>query len=189
MNRLFSNLARVITSRGSTTLPNFVKNVSAVVPPRCGELSGSRAFYYYFFVFSFLATHTAHTHEPIPMRDNSKDAVWRKKVPSKQVFFKILTLWGLFSPKAPQIWPAVGKSQPKWKGRITLKRLKIGKKCQWSMNINLGHPFRIRQRKLRTAPPSGEITMTSFPVCKKTSFTRKRCMIGVKLLWNTNGKP
>ena len=142
MNRLFSNMARVITSRGSTTLPNLIWIVWAVAPPRSGEISGSRAFYYYYyFVFSCLATRTAHTREPIPTHDSSKEVVWREEVLFEQVVFEMLTLWGSFSPKTPQIWPAVGKSQPKWKGRITLKRLKIGKICQWSMNINLGSPF------------------------------------------------
>ena len=55
MNRLFSNLARVITSRGSTTLPNLVTIVSAVAPLHGGEISGSRAFYYFFFVLFFLS--------------------------------------------------------------------------------------------------------------------------------------
>ena len=140
MNRLFSYLARVITSRGSTTLQNLVGIVWAVAPPRSGEISGSRAFYY-FFVLSFLATRTAHTREPISTHDSSKDAIWRKKVPSEQVLFEMLTLWGSFSPKTPQIWPAVGRSQPKLEGRKTLKRLKIGKICQCSLSINLGSPF------------------------------------------------
>ena len=34
------------------------------------------------------ATHTAHTREPISTHDSSKDAVWRKEVPSKQVLFR-----------------------------------------------------------------------------------------------------
>ena len=61
MDRLFSNLVRVISSRGSTTLPNLVQIVSAVTPPRGGEISGSRAFYY-FFVFFF----PSHAHSPNP---------------------------------------------------------------------------------------------------------------------------
>jgi len=69
MNQLIWNLDRVITSRVSVTLPNLVKFVSAVVPPRGGEIYGSRAFYYYFLimfcVFIFLDTHTAHTRELI----------------------------------------------------------------------------------------------------------------------------
>ena len=74
MNFLLSNLARVIMSRASTTLPNLVGIVSAVTPPRGGEISGSRAFNY-FFVFSFLATRTAQTREPISTHDGSKDAI------------------------------------------------------------------------------------------------------------------
>ena len=51
------------------------------------------------FVFSFLATRTAHTREPILTHDTH--VVWRKEVPSKQVFFEILTFWGQF-PRKPQ---------------------------------------------------------------------------------------
>ena len=69
----------------------------------------------------------SHAYIPYPWTDSSKDAVWREDVPSKQVVFEILTFWGSFSPKPPKIGPAVGKSQPKRKGRITLKGLKIGK--------------------------------------------------------------
>ena len=38
---------------------------------------------------------------------------------------------------------------------------------------------------VRTAFPSGDITMPWFPVCKQT-LSRKRCMIDEKLLLNTN---
>ena len=37
--------------------------------------------------------------------------------------------------------------------------------------------------------PIGEITLTSFPVCKKTSLSRKQCIIELKLLQNSNRKP
>ena len=102
MYRLFSNFTRVMTLRGSTTLQNLFGIVLAMAPPRSGEISGSRAFCYYnlFCVFSFLATHTAHTREQISTHDSSKDAVWRKEVPSKQVFLEVLTFWGHF-PRKP----------------------------------------------------------------------------------------
>ena len=48
------------------------------------------------FVFSFLATRTANTREPIFTHDSSKDVVWRKEVPFKQMFFEILTLGVIF---------------------------------------------------------------------------------------------
>ena len=53
MNRLFLNLARVITSRGSITLLNLVAIVSAVAPPHGGEISESHAFYFYYYNFFF----------------------------------------------------------------------------------------------------------------------------------------
>jgi len=48
-----------------------------------------------------------------------------------------------------------------------------------------GRSFRIRQEKLREAPPNWEITMTSYPVCNKTSLSLKPCMAAKQLLWNT----
>ena len=51
----------------------------------------------HFIFFIFLATRTAHTREPISMYDSSKDAVRRKEVSSKQVFFGILTLGAISS--------------------------------------------------------------------------------------------
>ena len=41
----------------------------------------------------------------------------------------------------------------------------------------------------RPLAESGDISMTSFSVCKKTSLSRKRCMTDENLLWNTNRKP
>jgi len=38
-----------------------------------------------------------------------------------------------------------------------------------------GRSFRIRHEKLPEAPPSGEITMTSYPACNETSLSRKPC--------------
>ena len=52
MNSLFSSLARVIKSRGSTTLPNLIGIVSAVAPTRSVEISGSSAFYLFLFCLS-----------------------------------------------------------------------------------------------------------------------------------------
>src|SRR5664279_5312883 len=46
----------------------------------------------------------------------------------------------------------------------------------------------VYKRQLYKAPPSGEITMTSFTVFKKTSLSQKRCVIEKKLLWNINRK-
>jgi len=48
--------------------------------------------------------------------------------------------------------------------------------------------FRIRQDKSAEAPLSGEITKTSYPVCNKTSLSRKPCIPDKKLIWNTISK-
>ena len=61
----FQMLARMITSRGSTALPNLVVIVWAVAPPRSDELSGSCAFFYYFFCFFF----PSQAYSPYPWTD------------------------------------------------------------------------------------------------------------------------
>jgi len=40
---------------------------------------------------------------------------------------------------------------------------------------SFGRSFRIRHEKSPEAPPSGEITLTSYPACNKTSFILKLC--------------
>jgi len=39
-------------------------------------------------------------------------------------------------------------------------------------------------KKSPEAPPGGQITMTSYPACKKTLLSRKPCIPDKKLLWN-----
>jgi len=39
-----------------------------------------------------------------------------------------------------------------------------------------GRSFRIRHKKLRLAPSGGEVMLTSYPVCNKTSLSRKPCV-------------
>jgi len=88
-DQLSLNFDRVITSRVLATLPSLVKIVSAVAPPRGGEIYGLRAFYFYYFCF-YIPWHTATrepTREPILTHNSSKDADWLKEVPFKQVFF------------------------------------------------------------------------------------------------------
>ena len=75
------------------------------------------------------------------------------------------------------------------KNSLSRKRCMLDENLLWSTTGNNDRPFRIRHYKLRTAPHSGYNTMTSFPVSQKTSLSRKRCMIEMKLLLNTNRKP
>jgi len=59
-------------SRVSATLQSLVKIVSAVAPPRGGEIYGSCAFFIIkMFVFIFLDTHTDYTREPILTHNSS----------------------------------------------------------------------------------------------------------------------
>jgi len=63
-------------SRFSATLSSLVNTVSAVAPPRGGEIYGSRVFFIIFIiiVFIFLDTHSAYTREPILTYNSSKNA-------------------------------------------------------------------------------------------------------------------
>ena len=75
MNRLTSNLAWVIMSRGSPTVPSLFVIRLAVAPQCDSDIKGLCDFYYYlFFVFLFLATRTAQTREPIFTHNSLKDA-------------------------------------------------------------------------------------------------------------------
>jgi len=47
-----------------------------------------------------------------------------------------------------------------------------------------GRSFRFRHENLPEAPPSRQITMTSYPACNKTSLSNKPCIPDIKLLWN-----
>jgi len=53
--------------------------------------------------------------------------------------------------------------------------------CQWTWLWNWGRSFRFRQQNLCETPPSGEITMTSYPPYNKTSLSRKPCIPGKKV--------
>jgi len=50
------------------------------------------------------------------------------------------------------------------------------KSCHGTLFGRHGPSFRIRHEKLPKVPPSGEITMTSYPPCNKTTLSRKSCM-------------
>jgi len=50
---------------------------------------------------------------------------------------------------------------------------------------NHGRSFRIRHEKSPEASTGGEITMTLYMVCNKTSLSRKPCIPNKKLLWIT----
>jgi len=55
--------------------------------------------------FLFLRTCTVQTDRDNFTHNGSKDAVWRKEVSSREVFFSHLPFWGSFCPKAPTILP------------------------------------------------------------------------------------
>jgi len=57
--------------------------------------------------------------------------------------------------------------------------------------VMAGRSFRIRHEQLREVPPGGEITITSYPACNKTSLSRKPCMADKKYygsLWGKYGR-
>jgi len=57
-----------------------------------------------------------------------------------------------------------------------------------TLSGSYGRSFRIRHEKLPQAPPTGEITMTSYPACNITSLSRKPCITEKKFMCNTISK-
>jgi len=44
--------------------------------------------------------------------------------------------------------------------------------------------FQIRQQKSPEALPDGDIAMTTYPACNKTTLSRKPCIADKKFQWN-----
>jgi len=71
--------------------------------------------------------------------------------------------------------------------RLTIKPCYLGNHASkilsyyGSLSGSHGRSFRILHEKLPEAPPGGEITMTSYPACNKTS-SRKPCITHTNLL-------
>jgi len=90
-------------------------------------------FHFNLFIFFYIFVSSSRV-QPKPVNRVTRTIVQKtwseaKEVSSKQVFFEILSFWG-HSPRSTKFSPPGGKSQPKWKDRITWKRLEIGKICQ-----------------------------------------------------------
>jgi len=105
----------------------------------------------------------------------------------------VWTRWAVETPHGGQhirvLWllkvVGMGNYQPKY----NVGKLRNGKRYEkyvaepWIWNW--GRSFEFRQQNLFETPPSGEITMTSYPVYNiKTSLSRKPCIQDEKLLWN-----
>jgi len=59
-------------------------------------------------------------------------------------------------------------------------------KSYWgTLSGSNGRFIKMRHENSPEAPPSEEITMTSYPPCNKTSLSRKSCIPDNKLIWNT----
>jgi len=71
------------------------------------------------------------------------------------------------------------------KTSLSRKPCILDKNLLWNASGSRGRSFRIRHEKSPEALPSGEITMTSYPPCNKTSLSRKPCIPDKKLIWNT----
>jgi len=75
--------------------------------------------------------------------------------------------------------------------RLAIKHRYLGnltsqiKRYYGSVSGSHGRSFRIRHEKLRAALPGGEITMTSYPACNKTSLSRKPFIPQIKSYYGT----
>jgi len=105
------------------------------------------------FLFFSLRTCTGQTDRDNFTHSGSKDTVWRKEVPSQQVFHSHLTFWGSFCPQNLQNFAPAGKSMPNKKSRITSEPFKINITYQLNMNLKSGTPFRIRNKKITWSAP------------------------------------
>jgi len=76
-------------------------------------------------------------------------------------------------------YPACNKTSLFWKPCI------LDKSLYKTSSGSHGRSFIIRHENSPEAPPSGEITITSYPACNKTSLSWKPCITDTKLLWNT----
>jgi len=160
------------------SLPNVVRTQWAVETPRGGNIFRYCDFldFFLFFVFFILQQ----TRKLIFEHNSSKDAVWYKEDPFWDENCVVLNFGGCFT----QQYPKMGR-----KGQLAAKiKLRNGKRYAKYINEprlwNWGRSFKFRQQKLCETPPGGEITLTSFPVCNKTSLSRKPCIPDKKLLWN-----
>jgi len=70
--------------------------------------------------------------------------------------------------------------KPRYLGNHASQR----KRYYGTLSESHGRSSRIRHLKWPEAPPGGEITMTSYPACNKTSLSRKPCIPDNNLLWN-----
>jgi len=83
------------------------------------------------------------------------------------------------------------RKKSRWRHiRLAIKPRYLGyhapqiKSYDGSISGSHGRSFRIRHEKSHEAPPRGEITMTSYPACNKTSLSRKTC-IPIKSYYGT----
>jgi len=132
-----TKLCRLDYVRETNIFAKFGWNPPARVAPRIREIYTSL---WHLPAFFSCAPCTGQTDRDNLTHNGSKDAVWRKKVPSQQVFFSHLTFWGSFCAN-PLNFAPVGKSQPNKQSRLTSKPFKINKKCQLDINIKSGSPF------------------------------------------------
>ena len=71
---------------------------------------------------------------------------------------------------------------------ITRKRCEIEEKLQLSANSKSEPAYQNPTYIRGATPPRGEIGLTSFPICKQSLITWKRCEIEQKLQLTANSK-
>ena len=75
------------------------------------------------------------------------------------------------------------------KNSLSQKRCIVDEQLQWNTTRKPWSAFQNPSLETAYSAPQRIQHSDFIPVCKKTSICRKRCIIGVKLLLNTNGKP
>ena len=115
MNRLFSNLERVIMSHGSTTLLSLFWIVSAVATPRGGEYTGRVPF---ITILLFLASEPREQLKPVnrfPRTIAQKTQFEVRKCPLGKCFFRNFYFLGVIFPENLQHFAGSGEIPTKMK--------------------------------------------------------------------------
>jgi len=88
------------------------------------------------------------------------------------------------SPEAPPSEEIMVKSYPAC-NNTSLSRKSFILDKTFLLNVIRSHArsIRIRHENSLEAPPSGEITLTSYPACNNTSLSRKPSISNKKFLW------
>jgi len=121
-------------------------------------------------------------------KSNNSETVWDTRNVSMNHDYENVVTFSHFVNKTCVKRPLAEKSR--WRHiRLAIKPRNLGnhasqiKSYYRTLSWSHGRSFRICHKKSPEAPPSGKITMTSYPVGNETSLSRKPCVPDEKFIW------